>query len=187
MESITIFGGSFNPIHIGHLITARFLIEKYEINNILFMPAYKSPFKLESNYIEDVHRIKMINLSIKDEKYFSFADYEINQKKTSYTIDTINYFTDFSVNLIIGYDNYINFEKWYKYEEILEKVGKIYVLNRKTDTVKKNNNNKFIFTYSPLIEISSTEIRRRIKNDLSISYLVTDSVKEYIYEKSLYK
>lgn len=189
--AIGIFGGSFDPIHIGHLITTLHVKEKRNLEKIFFVPSFISPLKQNQTTIDEFHRLKMVELAIENIDGFLVSDYELKQKKISYTIDTINEFKKYydKIELIIGYDNYLVFDKWHKPDEILNKV-KVVVMKRQNEFSNDINNfykDKMIFIDTPTIEISSTEIRNRIKQNLSIDFFLPEKVKEYILKNGLYR
>jgi len=188
MKSIGLFGGTFDPIHIGHLIKAQSIFELRELQKIIFMPAYVSPLKIDCLSASSEDRSKMVELAIKDYPYFEISRYEIEKHKISYTIDTLlNLKKRYDkIELIIGYDNYLVFDKWKRSDEILE-LAKVVVLKRHVPDLKKvHHDNRFIFMDTPMIQISSTEIRDRVHKNMSIDFLVHPKVKEYIKEKNLY-
>ena len=172
--AIGIFGGSFDPIHFGHLLPTLFIKEYRKLEKVFFIPSYISPLKQNSNSVEDFHRLKMVELAIQNIDGFDISDFELKRKSVSYTIDTIIEFKKYydDIELIIGYDNYLVFEKWNKPDEIISKV-KVIVMKRHSDNFDNQHNrfkDKMIFVNTPTIEISSTEIRNRIKNNLNIDY-----------------
>lgn len=191
MKNVGIMGGTFDPIHIGHLITATFIKEEIGFDSILFIPCYISPLKTDIKSLDSFHRLNMLKLAIEDISYFEYSDIELQNKQVSYTYNTLlklknNYS---KLNLIIGYDNYAVFDKWYNPEGILE-LANVYVLNRQ---INKNQYNithhfgsKFTFIENPIIEISASEIRRRIKTGKDISFYVPEKVKDYIIKNKLY-
>ncbi len=189
--AIGLYGGSFDPIHFGHLITTQSVLEKRNLDQIVFMPSYISPLKQDSEPIKDYHRFEMVKLAIKSIPQFSVSDAEIKNKNVSYTFNTLlelkNKYAD--IELIIGLDNLLVFEKWYKPDEII-KMCKVIVMKRHSDNLEVSKNKYFehaIFVETPNIEISSTEIRNRVKNNLPIDFLVPQSVNEYIFQNGLYK
>jgi len=189
-QKIGIFGGTFDPIHYGHLITAQYVLEKRKLDKIIFIPCYISPHKTNQNISNPVHRLNMLKLAIEKIPYFELNDYEIRKGNISYTYDTIlelrktyNY-----IELIIGYDNLIVFDKWHKPDEILDLV-KLIVMKRTVDKEPGTKNKYFekaIILDTPTIEISSTEIRDRVKKNMPIDFLVPEKVKSYIHEHKLY-
>ena len=133
----------------------------------------------------------MLRRAIEDQPLFDFSDYEIKKGEVSYTYDTLvemkRHYKE--IELIIGYDNLVVFDKWYKPKEIFD-IVKVVVMKRSVDELHAKNlefYDKAIIVDTPYIEISSTDIRERIKNNLSIDFLVPEKVKEYIFENGLYR
>lgn len=191
MGTVGIFGGTFDPIHLGHLITAQHVLETRKLKKIIFIPAFISPHKLHYDYAEPEHRFNMTKLAINSYPYFDISDFEIKQNEVSYTYNTILEFAKKyeSIELIIGFDNLISFDTWYKPDEIV-KLAKLVVLKRTFDKDVLHPNRFFenaIFVDSPTIEISSTQIRERIAKNLPIDYFVPETVKNYIISNKLYK
>jgi nicotinate-nucleotide adenylyltransferase len=191
--AIGIYGGAFDPVHIGHLITAQRVLELRNLEKIIFIPAYISPFKQENKNSSPVHRINMLELALERSDKFVVSDIEMKRKNVSYTIDTLREIKkdnpDSEFELIIGYDNLLLFHKWYKPDDIL-KLCKLVVLRREVDKEPERKNiyyDRGNILDTPTIEISSTEIRERIVTDMPIDYLVPLKVKEYIYQNGLYK
>ncbi len=188
MKPVGLFGGTFDPIHIGHLITAQSVFEIHRLQKIIFMPAYVSPLKIDYLSASSEDRTKMVELAIKDYPYFELSRYEIEKHKISYTIDTLKNLKKRydKVELIIGYDNYLVFNKWRQADEILQ-LAKVVVLNRRVDKMGKDEQDeRFIFIDNPIIQITSTEIRERVRKNMPIDFLVHPKVKEYIEKKNLY-
>lgn len=190
--NIGIFGGTFNPVHIGHLFTAQFLLYEFKLNKILFIPVYIPPHKNIADNITGDLRLKMLKLAIKEIKEFEVLDVEIKRKKKSYTIHTLEQIVQKKNKyfLIIGNEWLKNFNRWYRYEKIF-KYTDLLVINRKKN---KNNipiflqkfKNQIYFSRNPIIDISSTFIRERIKNNLSIKFIVPEKVEKFIKRKKLY-
>lgn len=189
MEKVGLFGGTFDPIHFGHLITAQSVMEIRNLSQIIFVPTNTSPLKQEIESASPIHRFQMTKLATQYFKSFSVSDFEINKSGISYSIDTIKHFKNLYSNLelIIGYDNFLVFDKWFKWEEILELVN-VVVLRRffENSGQSKLNLDKFIFVDSPTIQISSTDIRKREMNNLPIDLLVQPEVLNYIKFNNLY-
>ena len=189
--AVGIYGGSFDPIHIGHLITTRAVLEKRGLEKIIFIPNHISPLKQDGNALADIHRLRMVELAIKSFSYFEVSDYEILKGDVSYSVDTINHFKNFyeDLELIIGFDNLVVFDKW-KQPEVIFELAKVIVMTRHSDEpeiIKNRFFEKAIFINTPNIEIASTEIRNRVRNNLPIDFLVTPEVSEYIRNNNLYK
>ncbi len=191
MSAVGIFGGTFDPPHIGHLITARSVLEIRKLQKIIFIPNGISPNKKYREGACAHDRLKMLKLSIGGISNFEYSKIEIDDPEVSYTINTLRKLKNLyeEIELIIGYDNLLEFSAWKEPDEIL-KCAKLVVLQRNAPG-KPGSKDKFykaaVFVDTPLVEISATEIRRRVKNSLPIDFLVADKVKEYIYKFNLYK
>ncbi len=191
INKVGIFGGTFDPVHVGHLITTQFVLEKRSLDKIIFLPCNISPLKRDNLNSSPKHRLAMLKLATNDNPRFDISNFELEKGAVSYTYDTLcemkkNYR---HIELIIGYDNLVVFDKWHKPDEIFE-LADVVVMKRSYDEHKVANHkyfNKAIVVDTPGIEISSTEIRNRVKNNLPIDYLVTQKVKEYIFSNGLYK
>lgn len=183
-----IYGGTFNPVHNGHLITALYVKEIRKLDAVIFVPANISPHKKNEISLDPYHRLKMLEEAVLNFNGFVVSDYEIQKGEISYTIDTLHYFKSIipDLELIIGYDNAERFDTWKNYKEILS-ISNLVVLKRNNRVAEFENRSKFIFLNTPEIEISSSEIRNRVKNQLPVDFLVPDRVKEYISENRLYK
>ncbi len=188
MNSIGLFGGTFDPIHIGHLITAQSVLELRNLSKIIFMPTFVSPLKVDCQSASSEDRAKMVELAIKDYPHFELDRYEMEKHKISYTIDTLDFLKKRydNIELIIGYDNFLIFNKW-KSAELIFQLAKVIVLGRKVNTMEiVNSSDKFIFVENPTIEVNSTEIRERVRKNMSIDFLVQHKIKDYIVQKKLY-
>lgn len=190
MKAVGVFGGSFDPIHSGHLITSYEVLEKRNLEKIIFVPCHISPHKTDQKTTEDFHRMNMVNLAIENYPVFESCDYEIRKRDISYTLDTLVELkkTYENLELIIGFDNLIVFDRWNRPDDIF-KIAKVVVMKREIDRIPVVHNKYFdstILLDTILIDISSTEIRERVKNGLPIDYLVPTKVKEYIIQNGLY-
>lgn len=197
---IGIAGGSFNPIHLGHLIIIEQFRLQMQLDKVKIIPAAVSPFKISqsTDYLPDTDRINIINAAIADNQYFELETYELEKEGVSYTIDTLHYLTakypDSEFYLLIGEDQAKEFNKWREWVKIAE-LAQICIAPRNTEgfnaniieDVFGNISRKPIIVNSPLIEISSTNIRNKIKFGESIKYLVPNSVDEYIRQNNLYR
>lgn len=193
-------GGTFDPVHNGHLVLAENARIKFNLDKILFIPTGKPPHK-DNNYItSNIHRYNMTLLAINSNPYYFLSSIEIQREGITYTIDTIKYLktksnsTDFY--FILGSDSLYQIHKWKDYEELLSLCNFIVAKRKGLDDRKLENrikelsqlyNSNIHILESPLIEISSTEIRERVKNRLSIKYLVPKAVELYINKNNLYK
>jgi len=191
MLKVGVYGGSFDPIHNGHLITAQAVKEMRELDRIIFVPSYISPHKQDVETSDIEHRVNMLQLAIKPIPYFEVSDVEINRKMVSYTVDTLRELNERykHIELIIGYDNIFKFHTWRQPDEII-RLAKLVVLRRKLN-IPRGKQNKFYraaaFVKSPFIQISGSVIRRRASENLPINFMVPEKVQEYILKNKLYK
>lgn len=191
MSRVGIFGGTFDPIHNGHLITAQSVKEMRDLEKIIFIPAYISPHKQHTKASSAQHRLNMLKLALDEIPFFECSDFEIKQHTISYTIDTLREFKKYydEIDLIIGYDNIFQFHTWKDPDEIF-KLANVVVLKRKSshpiDYVDKYVESAH-FVETRGIEISATDIRNRVHSDLPIYYLVPEKVLEYINKNKLYR
>ncbi|MCB0746954.1 MAG: nicotinate-nucleotide adenylyltransferase [Ignavibacteriae bacterium] len=190
MAKVGIFGGTFDPIHFGHLITAQTILEKREYEKIIFVPSYISPHKIQYRYTDPNHRFKMTELAIKSNSKFEVSDFEISNDDISFTYNTLLEFSKSydEMELIIGFDNLVTFDIWHKPYKILE-LAKLVVMKRTYDKEIKKVHKYFgeaEFVDTPTIEISSTEIRKKIYNKMNVDYYLPAPVIDYINEHRLY-
>lgn len=191
---VGLFFGSFNPIHIGHLIIANTIRGYTELDQVWFVVSPQNPFKSAKSLLSDVDRLRMVELAIEDNFELRVSNVEFSMPKPSYTVDTLAYLKDrypqHHFSLILGSDNLSHFHKWKNYQEILNHYGMIVYPRPNTDEKKvkeqiKNHPN-IRMVKAPLIDISATFIRDSIKNNVPIRYLVHDKVAEYIDAKKFY-
>ncbi len=184
---IAFFGGSFDPVHIGHILVARDVLELCDIDKIYFMPAFISPFKPPS-VASPKDRLKMLKLALKDEPWAFIEDLELKKEEVSYTYKSALILKEKykqTPTFIIGYDAYLTLHNWYKYEELV-KIVKFIVVRRGKNNIILNKDVDAIFCDTRTIDISSTEIRNRIKEGKSIKHMVPDNVLKYIHKWGLY-
>lgn len=191
MSSAGIFGGNFDPVHVGHLITANRVLESRKLEKIIFVPAYISPFKTEIKSSPAQDRLNMLSIALQVNEQFIYDDYEIKKEGVSYSINTLRHFKKEydQLDLIIGMDNLVEFTSWKDPDEILQLCN--LVVLRRTPIKSEHKTNRFfdkaVFIDSPLLEISSTDIRKRIKENKSVDFLIPEGVKEYILNNNLYR
>ena len=192
---IGLFGGTFDPVHIGHLILAESVLNKLELQKIYFIPAHKHALKSNHNITEARLRLEMLNLSLKEYEYFEISDIELQRENTSYTIDTISRFQGYEklenseLYYIIGYDNLAELHLWKQYEIITE-MTKFVVVGRPGHykiNIPEKIRTKFIFPDTPVIEISSTIIRNLIRENKYWKTFVHPSIVSFIKNQNLYK
>lgn len=191
---VGLFFGSFNPIHIGHLIIANTMRGYTELDQVWFVVSPQNPFKSSKSLLSDVDRLRMVELAIEDNFELRVSNVEFSMPKPSYTVDTLAYLKDryaqHQFSLILGSDNLQHFHKWKNYREILSQHGIIVYPRPNTDESRIHdeikNHPEIRMVDAPLLNISATFIRKCIQKDISIKYLVHDKVAEYIYDKKFY-
>ena len=198
-RKVGIMGGSFDPIHIGHLVVANEALNIYELDEIIFVPAGDPPHK-SSLKAAPFHRLFMVNMAVLSNDKFSVSDLEIKCRGKSYTLNTLREFhkmyEDTEFYFITGTDAVIDLPNWYKPEEVLKlcrfiaasRPGiSIKEVNEKIDEIKKTFGGNIELLKIPMLQISSTEIRKRVSMGISVKYLLPESVEQYIIKNKLYK
>ena len=194
---IGLFGGTFDPIHIGHMILMENVINNLDLDKIYVLPNSNPPHKLENKKTALNLRLKMVKEAIKDNPKLEINDYDYRDNEIHYTFNTINYFKKSYPNdeffFIMGEDSFLDIEKWKNYKEILKEnliifkrySNKNFSLISKINQVRKYNKNIYLIDNIAL-DISSTLIRNLVKENKSIRYLVDDEVINIIKEEKLY-
>jgi len=195
--NLTVFAGTFNPIHIAHLIVAESVRTELNAEKILFIPSFIPPQK-NGDLASAEHRLNMVKLAVKNNPHFEVSDIELKLQGTSYSYNTIqelyrqNPDLTERINFIIGADAFNNIESWYKHEELAKIINFIVLARPKSKDVKEIVSNlslkdfSYKFVEAPRIDISSSYIRQKIKEKKSIKYLVSEEVEDYIIENKLY-
>jgi nicotinate-nucleotide adenylyltransferase len=186
---VGIFGGLFDPPHVGHLIIAQHVLQEFGLDKILFVPAGNPPHKADYSPYQD--RYTMTQLSISDNSDFSISDIERNIAEKTYTIEMIRELGQQmpdDLYLMLGSDQWREIETW-KDPEALFRECRVVVVRRPHYDIEKESRfyDRIMISSAPLISISSTMIRSRIQKKLSVKYLVTPSVYNYIETNNLYK
>ncbi len=190
VQKIGLFGGTFDPVHIGHLIVAEWVQDALNLQTVYFIPNLIHPFGKRSDIMPAEHRLNMLNIAVKPFERFQISDYEIRKGGVSYAIETIEHFRKefphVQLFYFIGADNLPEFHKWHRYQDILRKV-RLVVYDRKEGHLPDNlPANRILFLQTPLIEISSTLIRERLKQGRAVRSLLPNGVLTYIKENRLY-
>lgn len=187
---IGLFFGSFNPIHIGHLIIGNIMAETTDLDKVWFVVSPQNPFKPSKGLLHEFDRYDMVRAAVYDSYKLEVSDIEFHLPKPSYTIHTLVHLKDKhpdkDFKVIIGEDNLTSFKKWKNYEIILQDYG-LYVYPRpdtQPSDLKSHPNVKMVD--APMLDISATFIRNCIKKNQSIRYLVPDAVEEMIRLKGFY-
>ena len=185
---IGLYFGSFNPIHIGHLIIANYIANNTKLDEVWFVVSPQNPFKNTNSLLNEQHRLSLVKIAIEGEKKLKASNVEFKLPKPSYTADTLLYLSEkypkYIFSIIIGSDGFQNIEKWKNYKYIINNYN-IFIYQRPSYLIEMVADNVKIVD-APLLEISSTQIRKNIKDKKSIRYLVTDTVMEEIKLKNYY-
>ena len=188
---VGLFFGSFNPIHIGHLIIANYMVEFTDLKEVWFVVSPHNPLKAKESLLNDLHRLQLVRIAIEYNNKLKASNIEFGLPQPSYTSDTLAFLKDKypqkKFALIMGSDNLDGFHKWKNYEFILNNYP-IYVYPRPSSDggVLKNHPNVKMVN-APLIEISASFIRKAIGDKKNVMYMLTDSVYQYILEMNFYK
>ncbi|MBQ6456308.1 MAG: nicotinate (nicotinamide) nucleotide adenylyltransferase [Mogibacterium sp.] len=194
-----IYGGTFDPIHIGHLSLATHAVRECGIDKLIFMPAYVSPFKQDRKVTPGYHRVRMIEAVLKYDPAFCVSRYEIGKEGPSYTVETLRHWVSLlggNLSFVLGYDSVIQSDTWFHGEEILRNYPLITA--RRPDTDDEAGLKKIQYlrdTYNADITVmemepvdaSSSEIRRRVSAGKSLGGMVPPEVERYIIEHNLYQ
>ena len=203
LKKIILFGGTFDPIHLGHTIVADAAVKYIDANKIIFVPAKRSPLKGFMPVASDIDRLKMINLAIANLTDFEVSDWELSRPAPSYTLNTVRHFqtefgSDTTVYWLVGADSIGDLIYWHGITELIDEcnIAMMYRADFDTpdftkfkqlwgrDRVEKLQRN---IIPTPLIEISSTEVRKRLSSGLDVTQMLDSAVLSYISENNLYK
>ena len=186
---IGLYFGSFNPIHVGHLIIANHILNTEILDEVWFVVSPQNPFKNAAGLLNEQHRLSLVKIAIEGESKLKASNIEFKMPKPSYTIDTLISLEEkyplHNFSIILGSDGYQNIEKWKNYKQIIINYN-IYIYLRPSFEVRIDLPNNIKIVSAPLLEISSTQIRKNIKEGKSIRYLVTDDVMKEIELKGYY-
>lgn len=195
---IGIFGGAFNPVHNGHLNLAETFSEDLRLDKLLFIPTAKPPHKSDDGLLSGEDRVTMLRLAVENKPY-EISTIEFNRTEKSYTYATLielkKFYPDSQFYLIIGADQFVHFDKWYRYEDILNMVT-LCTSARENEMEKQlimdsaerlGIADSFFLSQRPVLRVSSSEIRDKIKNGSDVSDLLPKKVFDYIFEKGLYR
>jgi len=193
MSKVGLYFGTFNPIHVGHLIIANHMVENSDLDEVWMVVTPHNPFKKKSSLLENHHRFELVYRATENYEKLKPSDIEFKLPQPNYTVHTLAHISDTYQDkdfcLIMGEDNLKSFHKWKNYETILEH-HHIYVYPRISDGVVEHqfkDHPKIHKVDAPIIELSSTMIRKGIKNKKNIKPLLTKEVWQYIDEMNFYK
>lgn len=199
MKKYGIFGGSFNPIHYGHLMICEYIKEEMGLDKVIFIPTGNPPHKEIGVLAED--RYEMVKLAISPNPDFEISDIETTRVNLSYTVDTIRelkkIYKEEKLYFLIGLDSLFQLKTWKKIEDLSQEIEFVVALrpgyinkeeiNNEIEFLRKNFGTKINLIKTPLYEISSTDLRDRIHQGKSLRYLIPKKVLDYIEESGFYK
>jgi len=188
--NIGLYFGSFNPIHIGHLIIANHVLNEMSINKIWFIVSPQNPLKKSKTLLNEFDRLHLVRLATQDDNRIKCSDIEFNLPKPSYTSNTLTFlsekYPEHQFTIIMGSDSYQNLDKWKNYETIINNYP-VYVYKREGHEIKKTFDKEAVILNAPIIQISASQIREHIRSGKSIRYLVPEIVREEIESRKFYK
>lgn len=191
MQKTGLFFGSFNPIHIGHLAIANYMLEFSDIDRLWFIVSPQNPLKTKKSLLADYHRLELTRLAVEDDDRFRVSDIEFGMPKPSYTIDTLAYLgekhPDHEYFLIMGADGLTTFHKWKNSEKIRENYHRLVYPRPGIDAgvIKEHPNSTWI--EAPMIEISSSFIRKSIREGKNVRYFLPEKTYKYLREMHFYE
>lgn len=188
--NIGLFFGSFNPLHVGHLIIANHFLNETDLDKIWFIVSPHNPFKKEQGLLNEFHRLQLVRLATEEDNRIKVSDIEFSLPRPSYTVSTLAYLTEKHPEhrfcIIMGGDSFQNLHKWKNYEVIVKNYP-IYVYPRPGFEIGNHVNAALTKVNAPLLEISATQIRKYIREGKSVRYLLPDKVLEEIQKGGYYK
>ena len=195
---IGIFGGAFNPVHNGHINLAKSYLESLSLDKLLLIPTANPPHKTAVDLASEEDRLNMLSIAFKEVDRVEISDIEFQRNEKSYTYDTVcelrKIYPNDKLFLIIGDDQFLSFDKWYKYDELLLEVTLCTAAREENkreeilsfaEKLLNGKSNYYLADFDPIV-VSSSEIREKIKKNEDISALVPAEVSEYIKDKGLY-
>ena len=198
MRKIGLFGGTFDPIHNGHIKVAQTAIDKIGLDMVIFIPSGQPPHKTKKQISDKQTRLEMTQLAIQDIPYFKLSDYELDKQNLSYSVETVKHFLDEypgdTFYFIVGADSFSDLPTWYGYRDLMELC--CFVVISRPDTKKEELLARFegnekpprvFFIDDVFMDISSTQIREMVAEGNNIIELVPIKIYEYIIKKSLYR
>jgi len=189
-KRIGIYGGSFNPIHKAHIKLAKVLLDEAKLDEVWLMVSPQNPLKRQSDLLDDAKRLQLAQLALQDEERILACDYEFRLPRPSYTYDTMQALTadypDYEFTLLIGGDNWQRFPQWYRHDELL-RLYPIVIYPRQDSPIDAATLPPGVrVVKTPLMNVSSTEIRQRIREGKPIGRLVPRVVADIIKQEKLY-
>jgi nicotinate-nucleotide adenylyltransferase len=187
---IGLYFGSFNPVHVAHLIIANHILNETEIEKVWFVVSPHNPLKLETGLLNEYHRLYLVKLATEGDNRINASDIEFALPKPSYTTTTLAYLNEkypqHEFCIIMGSDSFQNLHKWKNYEVIVKSYD-IYVYQRPGYEIINALHAKLHVVNAPLLQLSATQVRKYVKEGKSIRYLVPDNVRDEIEKGGYYK
>lgn len=200
MKKIGIMGGTFNPIHIGHLMIAQRAYEEYHLDQIVFLPNGNPPHKSQNSVLDAHHRAEMVKLAIRPHREFVFSDFEIKREHLSYTSETLAHFCEINPNaayyFIVGADSLDYMDQWHEPQSIFSRATILAApranldqekMEQKVRELEQQFHASIKLLHLPNVAISSNWIRKNVREGYSVHYYVTDDVEAYMKEHNLYR
>ncbi len=189
---VGLYFGSYNPIHIGHLAIANYMVEYTDIDQLWFVVSPQNPHKTKANLLDDYQRLEMVHRAVEGDDRLRASNIEFSLPQPSYTVDTLAYLKDqhpnYHFQILMGSDNLENFHKWKNYETILENYGVIVYPRPGFDKSKVQiHENIAIAEGAPLMEISSSFIRKAINDGKDVRHFMPQRSWDYLDEMNFYK
>lgn len=187
---IGLFFGSFNPIHVGHLIIANHILNETALEKIWFVVSPQNPFKTSATLLNEYDRLHLVRTAVEEDPRIRASDIEFTLPKPSYTVNTLAFlsekYPEHAFSIIMGSDSFQNLHKWKNYEVIIKRCP-VYVYLRPGFEVVNTINSKLTIVDAPMLQISATQIRELIKNGKSVRYMIPQPVIEEIEKGGYYR
>ena len=195
---VGLFFGSFNPIHVGHLIIANYMADYTDFDQVWLVVSPQSPHKKKQSLLDDYHRLSLVKIAVEDNQKLNACDIEFGLSKPSYTATTLAYlkekYMDYSFSLIMGEDNLRTLHKWHNYEEIIDNhqiyvYPRLYTQQELANPRSKLSEHKNVVNCKdvPLMKVSSSFIRKAIQEKKDVRYLLSEPVFKYVDEMNFYR
>jgi len=202
---IGLYFGTFNPIHVGHLVIANYMADYTDLDQVWLMVTPQNPLKVKSSLLADYHRLALVQVAIDDNPKLRASDIEFKLPKPSYTATTLAYlkekYPENEFSLIMGEDNLRTFHKWFNHESILknhsfyvyprvltiQEEEEVQEIGNRHDNLLSDHPNVIICNEAPVMKVSSSFIRHAIREGKDVRYLLTGPVQKYIEEMNFYK
>ncbi|MFM7217065.1 MAG: nicotinate (nicotinamide) nucleotide adenylyltransferase [Bacteroidota bacterium] len=188
---VGLFFGSFNPVHVGHMVIASYMAEYTDLEQVWFVVSPHNPLKQKESLLDDQHRLQLVRLATEDNRKLKASNIEFGLPQPNYTVNTLSYLYDMHPDhrfvLMMGADNLTTFKKWKNWEQILEMVEVYVYPRRESDGGDLLHHPKVKVVNAPIMEISATFIREAIRNNKDVRYMLPDVVWKYMKEMHFYE